>query len=212
MHESVQHRPMHDGVPSTPVNHTSYMASPRPKSPEPSPQIPDIFNQFSPEHGNGGFLLDYVIQQIPSDNTSGPNVMDVLLLKADLCWPYIMDIGWVMDIADVYSGYFFAPTCCPYLPQMAPDNWFYINVILSKSQVFIPVGPEWRRPRNLTPATRPQQGGIMDSRGIGGFLTFWWKSACGLESCILTNTCLCPFFQIFSVVNIVTCCKDACGY
>ncbi|CAD7705163.1 unnamed protein product [Ostreobium quekettii] len=157
MRESMHYRSPYDERQSPgPSNAPQPTSANACKSPRPgTPQMPDTFDHFFSEHGDGGFLLDYVIQTVPPLQECGPHVMDLLLLKAHLCWPYVMDMSWLMDISNIYSGYFWAPTCSPHPLQMAPDNWFYINVVLSKSEVFVPVGPEWRRPRALA----SRQGG-----------------------------------------------------
>lgn len=67
--------------------------------------------------------------------------MEVVLQDAKLAWPYLANLDLIWDISYVFSQYFYQPTVIPNPPCQGPDRWFYINVVLKRSQVFVPLTP-----------------------------------------------------------------------
>ncbi|KAL3144165.1 hypothetical protein ABBQ32_003949 [Trebouxia sp. C0010 RCD-2024] len=84
-----------------------------------------------------GFSLEYVIQIVRPGQ--GPHVMEVHLKGAQLQWPYVTQMDFVWDLANAYKHYFVQDWVLPFPQDMGPNNWFYINVVLDNSELFIPL-------------------------------------------------------------------------
>ncbi|KAL0042783.1 hypothetical protein WJX79_011021 [Trebouxia sp. C0005] len=84
-----------------------------------------------------GFSLEYVIQIVRPGQ--GPHVMEVHLKGAQLQWPYVTQMDFVWDLANAYKHYFIRDWVAPYPEDMGPNNWFYINVMLDNSELFVPL-------------------------------------------------------------------------
>ncbi|DBA93880.1 TPA: hypothetical protein ACH3X3_013925 [Trebouxia sp. C0006] len=84
-----------------------------------------------------GFSLEYVIQIVRPGQ--GPHVMEVHLKGAQLQWPYVTQMDFVWDLANAYKHYFVRDWVAPYPEDMGPNNWFYFNIMLDNSELFVPL-------------------------------------------------------------------------
>jgi hypothetical protein len=66
-----------------------------------------------------GFYLEYVIQAQPSSDgrstpQPGPHVLEIAIQHAKMTWPYMCQMDFIWDIAEVFSRYVMQPYVSPY--------------------------------------------------------------------------------------------------
>lgn len=86
-----------------------------------------------------GFVFDCVIQQRGENVVSGPMVIEITALGAELVWPYFQDLALINNVSDAFMRYAARPSCSPYPENRGPDEWTYVNCILKGSKLKIPL-------------------------------------------------------------------------
>eukprot|EP00210_Caulerpa_lentillifera_P006324 g6040.t1 len=88
-----------------------------------------------------GIVFDYVIQQRGDGVESGPHVLEVVMLGAELAWPYWKDYTFFYGMTEPFIAYNRQQGCSLYAQHEGPDQWMYINSIMKNSKIKIPFQP-----------------------------------------------------------------------
>jgi len=97
--------------------------------------------------GDWPFLYDLTMQRC------GTMAMEIRYDAPEFYWPYLANLDLVWDISEVSTKYWWQDYVSPFKPSLYPDQWMYVNVLMTKPVVRVPLHLRGvHRPEDEAPA------------------------------------------------------------